>query len=117
MKQYTAVVSHNAGAVTKYQDFDTQAEADAHVAKYGGKVVKGLDNALPYWDVSGDDPVKDTVKQTSDKATKAAEVIRVNRRNAYRAEADGLYFEEQAGEVAGGTWAAKRSEIKLRFPK
>lgn len=117
MKQYVAVVSHDAGEVTKYQDFDTQVEADAHVAKYGGKVAEGLDNALPYWDVSGDVPIKDTVKQASDKATKVAEEIQLNRRNAYREEADPLFFEEQRGEVSAGTHAAKVAEIKERFPK
>ena len=46
-----------------------------------------------------------------------AKEIQSNRRAAYQEEADSLYFEEQAGEVAAGTWAAKRSEIKERFPK
>ena len=50
-------------------------------------------------------------------AARTAEEIQRNRRQAYQAEADSLYFEEQAGEVAAGTWAAKRSEIKERFPK
>jgi len=43
--------------------------------------------------------------------------IRHQRLSAYKAEADKLFFEEQAGEVADGTWAAKRAEIKARFPK
>jgi hypothetical protein len=48
---------------------------------------------------------------------KAVEKARRNRRLAYQEEADPLFFEEQAGEVDSGTWAAKRAEIKLRFPK
>ena len=43
--------------------------------------------------------------------------IRYQRLSAYKAEADPLFFEEQAGEVAAGTHAAKRAEIKARFPK
>jgi len=43
--------------------------------------------------------------------------VQEDRRSAYQAEADTLFFEEQAGEVAAGTWAAKRAEIKARFPK
>jgi len=117
MKQFIAAVSHNAGVVTKYQDFDTQAEADAHVAKYGGKVVEGLDNDLSYWNVSGDAPIKDTVTQASDEAARAAEEVQNNRRAAYQEEADSIFFEEQAGEVDSGTWAAKRAEIKTRYPK
>jgi len=48
---------------------------------------------------------------------RAAEEIQRHRRGAYQQEADTLYFEEQAGEVSAGTWAAKRAEIKARFPK
>jgi len=50
-------------------------------------------------------------------SVRKAEEVQRNRLAAYQAEADSLYFEEQAGEVAAGTWAAKRSEIKERFPK
>jgi uncharacterized membrane protein len=48
---------------------------------------------------------------------RAAEEVQDNRRSAYQAEADHLHFEEQANEVAAGTWTAKRAEIKARFPK
>ena len=50
-------------------------------------------------------------------AARAAERVQVSRRAAYEAETDTLFFEEQAGEIAAGTWAAKRAEIKSRFPK
>lgn len=36
---------------------------------------------------------------------------------AYRSESDPLFFQEQAGEVPPGTWAAKRAEIKERWPR
>ena len=48
---------------------------------------------------------------------RAAERVQSSRRAAYEAEADPLFFEEQAGEVVDGTWAAKRAEIKVRYPK
>jgi len=48
---------------------------------------------------------------------RAAEQVQNNRRSAYQSESDALFFEEQAGEVSAGTWAAKRAEIKMRFPK
>ena len=79
MRQFTAVVSHDKGAVTKYQDFDLKADADAHVASFGGKVVEGLDNLLEYWDVSGDSPVKDTDQQTADETASKWEVLRAER--------------------------------------
>jgi len=50
-------------------------------------------------------------------AARAVEEVQKNRRLAYQDEADPLFFEEQAGEVDSGTWAAKRAEIKTRFPK
>ena len=50
-------------------------------------------------------------------AARASEEVQKNRRQAYQAEADALYFEEQADEVSAGTWAAKRAEIKARYPK
>ena len=48
---------------------------------------------------------------------RAAEEVQLNRRKAYQAESDPLFFEEQRGEVSAGTHAAKVAEIKLRFPK
>jgi len=48
---------------------------------------------------------------------RAAERVQAERRAAYQTESDTLFFEEQANEIAAGTWAAKRAEIKARFPK
>ena len=79
MRQFTAVVTHDKGAVTKYQDFDLKADADAHVANFGGKVVEGLDNLLEYWDVSGDTPVKDTDQQNADETARKWFALRSER--------------------------------------
>jgi hypothetical protein len=68
-------------------------------------------------------PEEEAARDAEEKAwedgapARAAEAVQVNRRNAYQAEADTLFFEEQAGEVVDGTWAAKRAEIKVRYPK
>ena len=79
MRQFTAVVSHDKGVVTKYQDFDNKSDADAHVASFGGKVVEGLDSNLEYWDVSGDSPVKDTDQLATDETARKWEVLRAER--------------------------------------
>ena len=50
-------------------------------------------------------------------ASRAAAEVQANRRAAYQAESDELFFQEQAGEIPSGTHAAKRAEIKERFPK
>ena len=65
MKKYTAVVSHSDGVITKYQDFDSEDDAKAHVDTYGGKVVADLDDDLAYWDVSSD-ATKDTDQLAAD---------------------------------------------------
>ena len=54
MKVFIAVVKHENNRVTKYLDFDTQAEADAHVAKYGGFVDDKPSDRLDYWIVDAD---------------------------------------------------------------
>ena len=87
MRQFIAVVSHDKGAVTKYQDFDLKADADAHVASFGGKVVEGLDNNLKYWDVSGDSPVKDTDQLAVDETANEWAALR-SERNERLAETD-----------------------------
>jgi hypothetical protein len=46
-----------------------------------------------------------------------AEQIEANRKAAYTAESDPLFFKWQAGEATQAEWQAKRSEIKARFPK
>ena len=48
---------------------------------------------------------------------RAAAEVQNNRRSAYESESDHLHFEEHFGEIPAGTHAAKRAEIKVRFPK
>ena len=50
----------------------------------------------------------------------ALEPVRIateNRRAAYIAEADPLFFKAQRGEATMEEWQAKVTEIKQRFPK
>jgi|TARA_R110000851_G_scaffold57153_4_gene133316 hypothetical protein len=49
MKDYIAVVSVDGNKVTKYADFDSQSDADAHVAVYGGFAVENPGGKNPYW--------------------------------------------------------------------
>jgi hypothetical protein len=56
-----------------------------------------------------------------DKDAAQAESLRMiateNRRAAYIAEADPLFFKAQRGEATMEEWQAKVAEIKTRFPK
>ena len=65
---------------------------------------------------------------TIDEAAVAAEAVRLesaaviqrieaNRRAAYIAEADPLFFKAQRGEVEQQVWLDKVAEIKARYPK
>ncbi len=81
------------------------------------------------WVLRGDD--LEWLDQTQTQPTEAeitAEVVRLtslepariateNRRTAYIAEADALFFKAQRGEATMQEWQAKVTEIKNRFPK
>ena len=77
-------------------------------------------NKIEHTPFTSEEEAAANVKQAAwaaDAPVRAAEKVQSNRRAAYQSESDTLFFEEQAGEVAAGTWAAKRAEIKARFPK
>ena len=48
--------------------------------------------------------------------TLAAHATDTNRKQAYAAEADPLFFKWQAGEGTEAEWRAKREEIRARYP-
>ena len=50
-------------------------------------------------------------------ALEPARIATENRRSAYIAEADPLFFKAQRGEATMEEWQAKVAEIKTRFPK
>jgi len=50
-------------------------------------------------------------------ALEPARIATENRRSAYLAEADPLFFKAQRGEATMEEWQAKVAEIKARFPK
>jgi hypothetical protein len=56
------------------------------------------------------------IDQTKLAAKKAAEA-EANRKAAYIAEADPLFFKAQRGEATMQEWQDKIAEIKARFPK
>jgi|10_taG_2_1085330.scaffolds.fasta_scaffold60100_2 hypothetical protein len=69
-----------------------------------------------------DGTVKCTWEEAQSKITEAevdhnTTAVQVRRKKAYETESDQLFFKEQRGEIPAGTWNAKISEIKTRFPK
>ena len=57
-----------------------------------------------------------TIDQAALSQIKADEAER-NRKSAYIAEADPLFFKAQRGEVEQQAWLDKIAEIKARYPK
>jgi len=108
MREFTAVVSHSGGKITKYQDFDSKADADAHVATYGGKVVQNLDNQLAYWDVSGDTPSKDTDQLAADTLAGKWAAIRTQR-DTLLAQSDWM---ASSDVTMSDTWTAYRKALR-----
>ena len=109
MREFTAVVSHSGGKITKYQDFDSKTDADAHVATYGGKVVQDLDNQLAYWDVSGDTPSKDTDQLAADILAGKWAAIRTQR-DTLMAQSDWMAMPDSP--AISDAWTAYRTALR-----
>ena len=119
MKAFIACVKTDGTKVAKYQDCDTEADAQAHISTYGGFVAATPSGTVPFWiaDTATKTLTHDSAAEQADVANQKARKIQSSRLAAYQAEADPLFFEEQRGEVPEGTHAAKVTEIKTRFPK
>jgi len=109
MREFTAVVSHSGGAITKYMDFDNKSDADAHVSTYGGKVVQDLDNELAYWDVSGDTASKDTDQLAADILAGKWAAIRT-KRDVLIAQSDWMAMPDSP--AISDAWAAYRTALR-----
>jgi hypothetical protein len=85
MKDYIAVVKNEDSKVTKYQDFASKSDADAHVVTYGGFVVDKPSDRIDYWIVDADKKTVTHDKSTadSDDAALAAVAYKAVRRSAY----------------------------------
>tara|TARA_R110000822_G_scaffold119481_1_gene252512 strand:+ start:665 stop:1051 length:387 start_codon:yes stop_codon:yes gene_type:complete len=66
MKSFIAIVGVSGGRVTKYADFDTLVEADAHAVKFGGFTHETLDGPIGYWVVNNNSITLDTDQEAAD---------------------------------------------------
>ena len=85
MKDYIAVVKNENNKVTKYQDFVSKSDADAHVVTYGGFVAEKPSDRIKYWVVDADKKTVTHDKSTadSDDAAIVANAYKDVRRAAY----------------------------------
>ena len=69
MEKYIAVVKNEDNKVTKFQDFTTKSDADAHVVIYGGFVAEKPSERVKYWIVDADKKTL-TYNEVSDNSDK-----------------------------------------------
>jgi hypothetical protein len=85
MENYIAVVKNEGNKVTKYKDFESESDADAHVATYGGFVADKPSDRWRYWIVDADKKTLTYNKSQadSDDAAIVAVAYKQARRTAY----------------------------------
>ena len=79
MKKFIAIVSNSGEEVTKYLDFDTQSEADAHASKYGGFAQKSVGDHIQYYKVADGKATYNDDKIASDNLAKSWAWVRLKR--------------------------------------
>ena len=121
MEKYIAVVKSENGKVTKYADFASKSEADAHVATYGGFVAdKPSSERVNYWVVDGETLTFDKSTADSDDAAIAASQYQRNRSPLYPPLADfaDAYYWAQKGDDSKMTkYVADCAKVKAENPK
>ena len=111
MEKYIAVVSVVNKAVTKYQDFSNQSDANAHVSTHGGFVAEKPGEQSQYW-------IAQDNKLTYDTSTANADAIE-NKKIGLRAKRHPLILEadhkintlEDAGSDASA-WKTYRQKLR-----
>ena len=119
MQDYIAVVKNEGNKVTKYQDFASKSEADAHVATHGGFVVDTPDSdRMDYWVVDDDKKTVtyDNSPADSDDAAIAAVAYKDVRRQAYPDIGDQLDSLWKGGD-AQPAMKVIGDTVKSDFPK
>ena len=109
MKSFVAIVGVSGGSVTKYADFDTLADANAHAVKFGGFSHKTPDGPVDYWKVDGNSITLDTDQEVADGL--AAKWTRIR---SQRDQLLALSDYTQVADAPGNTsaWATYRQALR-----
>tara|TARA_R110002050_G_scaffold272832_1_gene416642 strand:- start:40 stop:411 length:372 start_codon:yes stop_codon:yes gene_type:complete len=114
MKDYIAVVSVDGNKVTKYADFDSQSDADAHVAVYGGFAVENPGGKNPYWIANASNKTLSYDKDSfdEDEATFAATQYQRDRKKTFDEirigdQLDMIYWDQVNGTTTFKDYVAK----------
>ena len=114
MKDFIAVVKSDAGVLEKYQDFDDQAEAAAHVEKHGGFVVPNPGGNVAFWVVAkGSQSVTfDAASEADFNSARKWENVRAER-DRLLANSDFSQLSDAPGSASNKTsWAAYRQDLR-----
>jgi len=123
MEKYIAVVRHEGNKVTKYQDFASKSDANAHVVTYGGFVVdKPSNDQMGYWAVDADKKTitYDQSQADSDAAARAATQYQRNREPLYPPLADladAYYWSQKGDDSLMTAYVAACDTVKAAHPK
>jgi len=114
MENFIAVVKSTHSKLDKYQDFAVEADADNHVATYGGFVAPNPGGSTGYWVV---DAEAETVTNNQDQAD--ADAL-ANSWTALRSERDALlgssdwtqYNDSPLTDEVKAEWAVHRQALR-----
>ena len=109
MKSFVAIVGVSGEKVTKYADFSTVEDANAHAVKFGGFSHKTPDGPVDYWKVDGNSITLDTDQEAAD--ILAAKWTRIRaQRDALLASSDYTQVADAPGDTSA--WATYRQALR-----
>jgi hypothetical protein len=115
MKKYIAVVSSEDGKIAKFQDFDTQADADTHVINFGGFAADNPGDDINYWVIADNTLTYDTTQEAADAADITATQYRRDRDyGSIQDELDMIYWDQVNGTT---TFKDHAAAVKAAHPK
>ena len=108
---YIAIVKVENNRIAKYQDFQSQGDANAHISTYGGFVVETpASGSMDYWVINegAKTITHDSSTQTTDEAAREMELIR-NHRDRLLTETDWMAL----GDVTmSDAWKTYRQTLR-----
>lgn len=114
MKKYIAIVSISGETVTKYQDFDNEDDAKAHVETHGGFSQESVGDSISYYKVADGKATYDSERLKSDQATEAANAYVGKRKDEYPSIEDQL---DKIYHDGIDEWKKVIKAVKDKYPK
>ena len=118
MKDYVAIVKTSNNKVDKYQDFDTQTEANTHVATYGGFVVSNPGGTPTWWVVNASNRSV-TYDSNARNAAKNNYVLKREANYPSLGEQLDLLYHDMTSDKGNktGEWYKAIAKVKSDYPK